>query len=109
MVVVNCLSNCCSSLLFTTLFMSPPASLCRHHFCLQEDILRLEFDKLNPDENGKIKEVKFARMLLAYSGLSDNKQKNILKVILLAAGCIIFRFILSSFHEKAVKTLYELA
>ena len=47
---------------------------------LQEDILRLEFNKLNPDSDGKVKEVKFARMLLAYSALSVNKQKAILKV-----------------------------
>jgi len=40
----------------------------------------LEFSKMRPDARGRVKEVKFARMLLAYSGLSDNKQKAIIKV-----------------------------
>jgi len=45
---------------------------------LQEDILYLEFAK-HADEDGILPEVKFIRMLLAYSGLSDKKQKAILK------------------------------
>nr|XP_002128176.1 calcium uptake protein 1, mitochondrial [Ciona intestinalis] len=48
---------------------------------LQADILRLEFNKFDPDNTGAIKEVKFVKMLLTYSGLSEKKQKAILKRI----------------------------
>nr|CAB3263834.1 calcium uptake protein 1, mitochondrial [Phallusia mammillata] len=46
---------------------------------LQDDILKLEFNKLDPNESGLIKETKFVRMLLAYSGLGEKKQKAIIK------------------------------
>jgi len=45
---------------------------------LQEDILYLEFSK-HADEDGTLPEAKFIRMLLAYSGLNDKKQKAIIK------------------------------
>ena len=54
---------------------------------LQEDILRLEFTKHAEEdgihEDGILQESKFIRMLLAYSGLSDKKQKAIIKVRIL--------------------------
>ncbi|XP_076800995.1 calcium uptake protein 1, mitochondrial-like [Clavelina lepadiformis] len=46
---------------------------------LQEGILRLEFNKLDPNGTGFIKEVNFARTLLTYSGLPEKKQRAMLK------------------------------
>lgn len=46
---------------------------------LQEDILRLEFNKFSPRDDGTIKEINFAKLLLTYSGLNPKKRKVILK------------------------------
>lgn len=46
---------------------------------LQEDILRLEFNKFKPNEKGSISEGSFARLLLTYSGLDVKKRKLIVK------------------------------
>ncbi|XP_076226712.1 mitochondrial calcium uptake 1 isoform X2 [Nomia melanderi] len=48
---------------------------------LQQEILSLEFERRNPDENGKISEQDFTELLLAYAGYSDKKKKKILKTI----------------------------
>ncbi|KAL2722991.1 hypothetical protein V1477_019582 [Vespula maculifrons] len=46
---------------------------------LQREILSLEFERRNPDENGKITEVDFTELLLAYAGYSDKKKAKMLK------------------------------
>ncbi|XP_039257817.2 calcium uptake protein 1, mitochondrial-like isoform X1 [Styela clava] len=48
---------------------------------LQEDILRLEFNKFSPNSDDKISENGFAKLLLTYSGLNPKKRKGILKRI----------------------------
>ncbi|XP_076160501.1 mitochondrial calcium uptake 1 isoform X2 [Ptiloglossa arizonensis] len=48
---------------------------------LQKEILSLEFERRNPDENGRITEVDFTELLLAYAGYPDKKKIRILKTI----------------------------
>ncbi|XP_054003118.1 calcium uptake protein 1 homolog, mitochondrial isoform X2 [Hylaeus anthracinus] len=48
---------------------------------LQKEILSLEFERRNPDENGKITEVDFTELLLAYAGYPAKKKERILKTI----------------------------
>lgn len=38
-----------------------------------------QFERRNPDENGKITEVDFTELLLAYAGYSDKKKARMLK------------------------------
>ncbi|KAL2731866.1 hypothetical protein V1478_004554 [Vespula squamosa] len=46
---------------------------------LQREILSLEFERRNPDEDGKITEIDFTELLLAYAGYSDKKKAKMLK------------------------------
>ncbi|GJQ69811.1 hypothetical protein Trydic_g22365 [Trypoxylus dichotomus] len=46
---------------------------------LQKEILSLEFQRKNPDENGKISEADFTELLLAYAGYPDKKKAKMLK------------------------------
>ncbi|KAK9703398.1 EF-hand domain pair [Popillia japonica] len=46
---------------------------------LQKEILSLEFQRKNPDENGKISESDFTELLLAYAGYPDKKKAKMLK------------------------------
>lgn len=46
---------------------------------LQTEILTLEFQRKNPNEDGYIREVDFADLLLTYAGLSEKKQVKMLK------------------------------
>ncbi|XP_076671213.1 mitochondrial calcium uptake 1 isoform X1 [Andrena cerasifolii] len=48
---------------------------------LQKEILSLEFERRNPDENGRITEVDFTELLLAYAGYPDKKKARILKTL----------------------------
>ncbi|XP_017883472.1 calcium uptake protein 1 homolog, mitochondrial-like isoform X2 [Ceratina calcarata] len=48
---------------------------------LQREILSLEFERRNPDENGRISEVDFTELLLAYAGYPDKKKGKILKTV----------------------------
>ncbi|XP_043258754.1 calcium uptake protein 1 homolog, mitochondrial isoform X2 [Colletes gigas] len=48
---------------------------------LQKEILSLEFERRNPDDNGRITEVDFTELLLAYAGYPDKKKTKILKTI----------------------------
>lgn len=46
---------------------------------LQREILSLEFERKHPNEEGKISEVDFAELLLAYAGLNTKKKQRKLK------------------------------
>ncbi|XP_044752299.1 calcium uptake protein 1 homolog, mitochondrial isoform X5 [Coccinella septempunctata] len=46
---------------------------------LQKEILSLEFQRKNPDENGKITEADFTELLLAYAGYPEKKKARMLK------------------------------
>ncbi|CAH0727849.1 unnamed protein product, partial [Brenthis ino] len=46
---------------------------------LQKEILSLEFQRKNPDENGRITEADFAELLLAYAGYPAKKKSRMLK------------------------------
>lgn len=46
---------------------------------LQKEILSLEFQRKNPDENGKISEADFTELLLAYAGYAPKKKARMLK------------------------------
>ncbi|KAK6630789.1 Calcium uptake protein 1, mitochondrial [Polyplax serrata] len=46
---------------------------------LQREILSLEFQRKNPDENGKISETDFTELLLAYAGYPQKKKARMLK------------------------------
>ncbi|XP_055712215.1 calcium uptake protein 1 homolog, mitochondrial isoform X2 [Phlebotomus papatasi] len=48
---------------------------------LQREILTLEFTRKNPDENGKISEVEFAELLLAYAGYTQKKKAKKIKLV----------------------------
>ncbi|XP_076296965.1 mitochondrial calcium uptake 1 isoform X2 [Lasioglossum baleicum] len=48
---------------------------------LQKEILSLEFERRNPDEDGRITEQDFTELLLAYAGYPDKKKEKILKTI----------------------------
>ncbi|XP_043524847.1 calcium uptake protein 1 homolog, mitochondrial isoform X2 [Frieseomelitta varia] len=48
---------------------------------LQREILSLEFERRNPDENGRITEVDFTELLLAYAGYPDKKKARIRKTV----------------------------
>ncbi|CAL7941745.1 unnamed protein product [Xylocopa violacea] len=48
---------------------------------LQSEILSLEFERRNPDENGRITEVDFTELLLAYAGYPDKKKSKIIKTV----------------------------
>ncbi|XP_012145850.1 mitochondrial calcium uptake 1 isoform X3 [Megachile rotundata] len=48
---------------------------------LQQEILSLEFERRNPDENGRISEVDFTELLLAYAGYPDKKKAKIIKTV----------------------------
>ncbi|KAK9303297.1 hypothetical protein QLX08_005053 [Tetragonisca angustula] len=48
---------------------------------LQREILSLEFERRNPDENGRITEVDFTELLLAYAGYPDKKKTRIRKTV----------------------------
>ncbi|XP_043514697.1 calcium uptake protein 1 homolog, mitochondrial-like [Frieseomelitta varia] len=48
---------------------------------LQREILSLEFERRNPDENGRIIEVDFTELLLAYAGYPDKKIARIRKTV----------------------------
>ncbi|XP_017757702.1 PREDICTED: calcium uptake protein 1 homolog, mitochondrial isoform X2 [Eufriesea mexicana] len=48
---------------------------------LQKEILSLEFERRNPDENGRITEVDFTELLLAYAGYPDKKKAKIRKTV----------------------------
>ncbi|CAK9796475.1 Calcium uptake protein 1 homolog, mitochondrial [Anthophora plagiata] len=48
---------------------------------LQREILSLEFERRNPDENGRITEVDFTELLLAYAGYPDKKKSKIIKTV----------------------------
>ncbi|XP_039293468.1 calcium uptake protein 1 homolog, mitochondrial isoform X3 [Nilaparvata lugens] len=46
---------------------------------LQREILSLEFQRKNPDDNGKISEADFTELLLAYAGYAPKKKARMLK------------------------------
>ncbi|KAK9870484.1 hypothetical protein WA026_008043 [Henosepilachna vigintioctopunctata] len=46
---------------------------------LQKEILSLEFQRKNPDENGRITEADFTELLLAYAGYPEKKKARMLK------------------------------
>ncbi|XP_076244112.1 mitochondrial calcium uptake 1 isoform X2 [Calliopsis andreniformis] len=48
---------------------------------LQKEILSLEFERRNPDENGRITEIDFTELLLAYAGYPDKKKARIIKTV----------------------------
>ncbi|XP_006563774.1 calcium uptake protein 1 homolog, mitochondrial isoform X2 [Apis mellifera] len=48
---------------------------------LQKEILSLEFERRNPDENGRITEIDFTELLLAYAGYPDKKKAKIRKTV----------------------------
>ncbi|CAK9828093.1 Calcium uptake protein 1 homolog, mitochondrial, partial [Anthophora retusa] len=48
---------------------------------LQREILSLEFERRSPDENGRITEVDFTELLLAYAGYPDKKRSKIIKTV----------------------------
>nr|XP_034184896.1 calcium uptake protein 1 homolog, mitochondrial-like isoform X2 [Osmia lignaria] len=48
---------------------------------LQKEILSLEFERRHPDENGRISEVDFTELLLAYAGYPDKKKTKIIKTV----------------------------
>lgn len=41
----------------------------------------LQFERRNPDENGRITEVDFTELLLAYAGYPDKKKARIRKTV----------------------------
>ena len=41
----------------------------------------LQFERRNPDENGRITEVDFTELLLAYAGYPDKKKTRIRKTV----------------------------
>lgn len=41
----------------------------------------LQFERRNPDENGRISEVDFTELLLAYAGYPDKKKTKIIKTV----------------------------
>ena len=46
---------------------------------LQREILRLEFDRKDPNAHGRITERQFAELLLAYADYSAKKRSSVLK------------------------------
>ncbi|XP_059616421.1 calcium uptake protein 1 homolog, mitochondrial isoform X2 [Phlebotomus argentipes] len=48
---------------------------------LQREILTLEFTRKNPDENGRISEVEFAELMLAYAGYTQKKKAKKMKLV----------------------------
>lgn len=46
---------------------------------LQREILNLEFERKQPDENGRISEADFTELLLAYAGYPAKKKSRMLK------------------------------
>ncbi|XP_055683652.1 calcium uptake protein 1 homolog, mitochondrial isoform X2 [Lutzomyia longipalpis] len=48
---------------------------------LQREILTLEFTRKKPDENGKISEIEFAELMLAYAGYTQKKKAKKMKLV----------------------------
>ncbi|KAL4708431.1 hypothetical protein ACJJTC_019667 [Scirpophaga incertulas] len=58
---------------------------------LQKEILSLEFQRKQPDENGRITEADFAELLLAYAGYPAKKKARMLKRVKKAPRCATWR------------------
>nr|AAP06316.1 similar to GenBank Accession Number AE003616 calcium binding atopy-related autoantigen 1;atopy related autoantigen in Mus musculus [Schistosoma japonicum] len=56
----------------------PISKFLQFHSELQEEIMRLEFERAEP-KNGKITEVQFANSLLAYAGFPENKRRKMIR------------------------------
>ncbi|CAH8675900.1 unnamed protein product [Schistosoma rodhaini] len=56
----------------------PISKFLQFHSDLQEEIMRLEFERAEP-KNGKITEVQFANSLLVYAGFSENKRRKMIR------------------------------
>ncbi|CAH8872005.1 unnamed protein product [Trichobilharzia szidati] len=56
----------------------PISKFLKFHSDLQEEIMRLEFERSEPKDD-KITEVQFANSLLAYAGFSENKRRKMIR------------------------------